>query len=312
MIAVAVSLFIALYIFLPELLFRVISSKFLPLPSFERPTTSRLEEFYRALRTIAVFWLLAYALVWLCPPFNAHPFYFPDSNSRHWADYEVIVSGLQNDTYFLTNQNRIWDAAHNFLLRNARLLFWYYLITVFAAVGRGVLVAYYGSVRKLQWVGWFIDRFILSGVPEWHAVLTNFLFSDKRTTVNADILSTDNTLYRGRVAQYFLKNDGSLSGLIVVEPFRYDRRAYLRDREAMVIRPKEDYWRPIPSANLYFFAEKIVNLNLNYRSPEPTPELVSKALSEILGRKIENLQISVEDTLGMDDDLEERIAKGIG
>jgi hypothetical protein len=51
---------------------------------------------------------------------------------------------------------------------------------------------------------------------------------------------------------------------------------------------KDDYWQPIPSENLYFFADKIFNMNLNFFKPPEGQvenlEAIKKLLTDALGK----------------------------
>ena len=103
---------------------------------------------------------------------------------------------------------------------------------------------------------------------------------------SADIVTTTDNLYRGRISEHFIDTDGKLTGLILTEAKRFDQRTYLRDCDSKNQRESEEYWREIPGAKLYMFADKIVNLNMNYESPEPTAEVLAKFLSERLKRPV--------------------------
>ena len=116
---------------------------------------------------------------------------------------------------------------------------------------------------------------------EWYPLLTDFALKDKPARIKADILS-DDTLYQGTVAKHFLDKDGKLSGIILTEPRRFDRRAYLGDKDAGRSPKADDYWRDIPSAKLYFFAERISNLNLNYDATQADKDILNKYLNKLL------------------------------
>jgi hypothetical protein len=124
--------------------------------------------------------------------------------------------------------------------------------------------------------------------------LTPYLFVDKETTVQADILCTNDILYQGTVTQHFI-SDGKLTGIFLTNPKRFNRELYVRDREAWEKtenktkeKPdKEKYWQAIPSKNLYFFADKIFNMNLNFKAPAGQVadfEAIRKLLAEAIGR----------------------------
>ena len=105
------------------------------------------------------------------------------------------------------------------------------------------------------------DRLLSPYISQWHPLLTQDLLPG--TVVQADILCTNNTLYQGIVSQYFMK-EGELSGIILQKPRRFDRDPYLKAKNEGAKPEKKEYWISIPSQHLYFFVDKIVNMNLSY------------------------------------------------
>jgi hypothetical protein len=144
---------------------------------------------------------------------------------------------------------------------------------------------------------WFVQQVLLRTVSEWHVLLTDFNFpkSPKRK-VAVDLL-TDDHLYQGDVAQYFIDDEGALSGIILVNSRRFDRAGYLRDKEKDPTVQAESYWRDIPSANnevptLYIPRDKVLNFNVRYPTIEPTPSETAVAATEEL--KKEGFDLEVE------------------
>ena len=94
---------------------------------------------------------------------------------------------------------------------------------------------------------------------------------------------TDDTLYSGEVAEYFLGSDGSLAGLFLRNPKRFDRPRYLKEKADWgITRPVETFWRNIPSAKLYLIGAHIVNLNLNYAPATAPANVVQKYVDAFL------------------------------
>jgi len=166
--------------------------------------------------------------------------------------------------------------------RQSRFLFWYFVSVVAFASLAGWLSTKYGRWNRFPIFRWFADVYLVRHISQWHPLLTSFVFPDPSTVVKADILMTDGTLYAGEVAAHFVDKDGNLSGLFLVRPKRFDRPALLKEREKWGSnRSAAQFWRPIPSAKIYLFGDKIINLNLNYESPRPTRELVEKFLARL-------------------------------
>jgi hypothetical protein len=113
------------------------------------------------------------------------------------------------------------------------------------------------------------------------------VFADKNTVVRANVLTVTDNLYRGVVSEHFVDGDGKLTGLILTEALRFDRRSFLQDKDAKMNPETETYWHSVPGAKLYVFADKIVDLNLNYESPEPSLEMVERYIERWLERPVQ-------------------------
>jgi hypothetical protein len=128
-------------------------------------------------------------------------------------------------------------------------------------------------------------------------LLTPYLPPD--TKVQAGILCTNDTLYQGIVVQYLLK-DGHLSGIILHQPKRFARESYLAAKAQGGELDKREYWTPISSQNLFFFADKIFNMNLSCvvaSGKAADPASVEKFLAEEfspLEKGLGKLTVSVE------------------
>jgi len=281
-IALAASIVLALYVIIPGLLSRFIYRLFIPLRVIAGGKT---EEATRAVVSAFVPFLLALLVVWHVPVLNEFPIgaTHPESKAQ---DYQLVANCLYSETIFTQHTEAFWQALDRTLPRQSQFLFWYYLLTGMMALGLGYLTASYGKLGANPYYRWFANKFLFPHISEWHPLLTAFVFPDKQTAVRADILTITDTLYRGRVSEHFIDSDGRLTGLILTEAKRYDRRTYLRDWEQNREIKTDDYWRDIPGAKLYLFADKIVNLNLNYESPEPPEEAVLKFLRERLNRAV--------------------------
>lgn len=278
MIALAASIVLALYLLIPSSIFRLVFGLFVPLRSFVR---TRGEEIFQGVMSVVAPLILALVFVWTCPPFQSHPFSLPDTPQLRRADYELVVGALYSDAVFRENHDAFWKALMRTGRRQGRFLSWYYLLVIGEGCLFGTLCVYNPRLRKFDWYRWMFNKVLLPSISEWHVLLTPFFFRDKGTVVWADILCTDNTLYRGRIAQHSLDREGNLGGLIITEAKRYARDAYLKDKEKGSVK-KEDYWRPIPGAKLYIFAGKILNLNLTYEGRELPPQVIADVISRLL------------------------------
>ena len=243
MIALAFSALIAVYLLIPNALFRYLFGRSVPVRVFQG---SKTEELTRAVVTLAfIFGLEGFERL-----------------------FQSRASGFYNESMFKDYGNRFWEALSRTLERQGRLVFWYYVLCAFFATTFGWASKQYGRIKHWRVYSKFADVYLLPHISQWHVILTAFTFPDPKTLVRADVLMTDDTLYSGEVADHFVDKEGNLSGLFLKNPRRFDRARYLKEKETWgVTRPTNTFWRTIPSAKLYLIADKIVNLNLNYEPP---------------------------------------------
>jgi hypothetical protein len=228
------------------------------------------------------------------------------------SDYKEVIASLYSEEEFRTSKTEFWPAFSRCSRRQGRLICWYILAIILEAWLAGKLAANHGKYKDNTVYKWLADKFLFSYISEWHPLLTPYLFVEKETRVQADMLCTNGTLYQGIVTQHFVKN-GTLTGIFLSEPKRFDRERYQKDREAYqkdkeahsgkdMKKPEtKDYWTKIPSENLYFFADKIFNMNLTYLPPQGKVaeiEAIKKLIMEVLGGKYSSMNIRVTQDTG--------------
>jgi hypothetical protein len=292
-LAIATSVLLALYFLLPQAVFSFIFSKFVPLRTFVR---SKIEELNEILLLLILTFFLVYGLIWWVPIFTSFPFGFDDSSALRRHDYQVVVDNLARNESVKASGREFWAPFGRCARRQGRLLTWYYLFIILEAAGFGYLSKNYGKYQQNSpRYRWIVDTFLLPNISEWYPLLTDFTFRDKPTRIKADILC-DDTLFQGTVAKHFLDKDGKLSGIILTDPRRFDRRTYLLAKDAGQKPKPDDYWREIPSAKLYFFADRISNLNLNYDANQADKATLLDYVDKILkkGMSPKRINITVE------------------
>jgi hypothetical protein len=229
-------------------------------------------------------------LAWFVPPFTSQPFPSQTTPELRRADYKLVATCLYSEATFTASGAEFWHALTRSSRRQARLLTWYYISVIGEGMLFGVLVRRYGKMRRNRLYSKLADNLLLPNVSEWHVLLTPLVFPDRKATVKADVLFADGNLYQGTVSQYFIDRDGMLSGLILTEPRRFDRRTYLQDKDQGKDQGKKPdpnvYWKGIPSAKLYMFANKITNINLNYEPTIPSQMAVSELVKEKTGKDV--------------------------
>lgn len=292
MIALAFSALITAYLLIPNAIFRFVLGRFVPLRLFQERKT---EDVTRAVFTLTFVYLAALWVVWFLPGPRSHPFNFPDNAALRAGDYEIVAGSLYSEAMFREYKGQFWSALDRSLERQGRLLCWYYAFVFLLALASGLGIRNYGKLRRNKIFAWVADFYLLPHISQWYVVLTPFAFADKRTTVKADILMTDNTLYRGDVAEHFIDREGNLSGLFLANPLRFDRRSYFREQDAWgSARGLATFWREIPSAKLYLLADKVVNLNLNYQPPLDTEDSQDIVKKFVYGKGIpKNVQFTI-------------------
>ena len=278
MIALAASLLLALYIVVPGLLFRSLYRLFIPLRILVGTTT---EQATRAVITTIFPFILALLIAWYVPPLDNFPVR-ADHPELRLSDYRTVASCLYSEQQFTAAGPSFWEALDRTWHRQVVFLFWFYLLTAAIGLFFGYLAGSYGRFKSNRFYRWFADKFLFSRISEWHPLLTPFVFADRNTVVRANILTVSDNLYRGTVSEHFVDGDGKLTGVILTEAVRFDRRSFLQDKDAMRSAETEAYWKEVPGDKLYVFADKIVDLNLSYESPEPSDQVLERFLSRRL------------------------------
>jgi hypothetical protein len=105
----------------------------------------------------------------------------------------------------------------------------------------------------------------LPNLFDWYIVFAAFTFPKKpKLAVMVDALTSDDHLYRGQIGNYSLNKDGDLTGFLIENACRFDRKAYLKDKDSEVESPAENYWKKILGNALYISAKEVVTLNVSY------------------------------------------------
>jgi hypothetical protein len=274
-LALVFSALFTVYLLVPEALFRLVFGFFIPSRTF---VLTRTEKAYRAVLITVVPFLLAWACSWYVPGPNAWPFPIAENSVyQRRADYRAVSTAFYSDAEFAKLGEKFWQSATRCSRRQARLVSWYFLLIIIEAFFLGALAKNYPKLKNPA-LTWISNAFLTAMISQWHPLLPK----GGDTVVQADILCVNDLLYQGEVSEYFLK-DGELSGLILRKPQRFDKKAYDKAKEQDKKPEPKEYWRPIPSQNLYFFADKILNMNLTYLTASGAitdPSAVQKFLSD--------------------------------
>jgi hypothetical protein len=257
MIALIVSYFLIAYLLVPRAIFRG-AGIFLPL----RVQRTRTEEVTFALKIS-----LIPLTIGIGAALTLHG--WPSINIVD--DCKEVFAASYSEAAFNRAPEKFWGSMWSVMLGQAEFLFErYYPLVLFEAILFVGLVRQYGNWRaKSRRYEWFVQKILLRGVNEWYLLLTvaNFPSHPVRKVV-ADVLTSEDHLYEGDVADYFTDNDGGLSGLSLINSRRFDRPGYLRAKEREITTDAtteaKTFWKDLPGQALYIPREKILSINLRY------------------------------------------------
>ena len=262
MIALVLTLVLVVYVFVPGVLFRAIFSAYVPLKKFQ---TTKTEEISFATGAALIPFALTLVLVWNVCWIGNHPFAFPDSTIQKWADYKIAISSIYSDQFFKENQERFWEAMFRIWDRQRRVVCWYYSFLIGWAMLLGSASKHYGYLQRFHIYDWIAAKILLPNLFDWYVVFAAFTFPKKpKRAVMVDAITSDDHLYRGQIGNYSLNNDGDLTGFLLENAFRFDRKGYLKDKDGGVESPSENYWKKIKGNALYVSAKDVITLNVSY------------------------------------------------
>lgn len=112
----------------------------------------------------------------------------------------------------------------------------------------------------------------------------------------ADIMSKDDILYRGDIAEYFLDSSGELSGLLLKNPERFQFEKLKEERKTDVAKDKDtdEYWKVIPGGNFYLPNNNIGSMNIRYALPESAFEqLIREAVQRLNLKGVSNISVQL-------------------
>lgn len=276
MLALLASLALIAYVLIPGTLYRTVFSFFIPARYFQR---SRTDEIRFAVLASA----LPLFLALLMASTVGHPFGFTDSVAQNRLDYRTVVADAYSEQLFHQDPSNFWQAFNRVMRRQARLLLWYYVWLVVEAALLGVASRRLWRFLRRPPLHWIANHLLLPQISEWYLLLTPATFPPRPAlSVQLDVLTSDDHLYRGLVVQgsYFLDKEGMLTGVMLKQARRFDRRRYLQDEAAAKLPKAERYWKEIPSHNLFLPYETFLSLNIRYE-PKPSAD-VSLTLNKIL------------------------------
>jgi hypothetical protein len=332
MIALVTTYFLVFYILIPGVLFRFLTSWFVPLKLFER---TRTQEATFAVAVAILPFAFTLVGVWHLPVVRHDPFPVAEGTAAQLhQDYRRIAGlitssdaskqlSLNPSAGAPTANDANWQALNRVLRRQARFLTWYFALIAAEGICFGLLARRYGDWRNeskgYRFRLWLIRTFILPNISEWHLLLTGFNWPKRdHIVVSVDILQNDGLLYQGRVADYFIDPEGKLTGILLEEVNRFDREAFHQTQASSSpassspaspshassshsisrVEPpisSAAFWKPIPGSRFYIGQGSISNLNVRFVTRDQTLISLAEKILDSEDTDTYNVELASED-----------------
>lgn len=278
MLALVAGFVLVAYLLAPGAIYRLAFSFFIPSKRFQRNRTEEVVFSVLAVSIpfLACWILLCHTPVGRLPHFSAEP--------GKTESYRQVFASLLSDTH---PEPTLLDAYRRVLREQIRFIVYLWIFCAGEGLIGGTIVAGYGNYPDSSLRKRFCDIFLLRHVSEWQVLFTVMTLpkAEVKKVVEVDVLSSD-TLYKGRLVNWFTDKDGNLAGIFLEDASRFRRDDYLQDKASQTPKSREDYWRPIPGAKLYIAASSITNYNIRYVARQMPVE------------KLANLEKLVKETFG--------------
>lgn len=280
MLALLVSLLIAVYLLGPNLIARWAAD----LVVFRKTRAeSRAEEVARSViaaaipLVLAVLWARATGALW---------------RSGTQADVETVFSALQSDNFFQQHHAQFFTSLYAFFWMNYAILWRLYLIVLIACAVRVVIVLKYNLIwRRLhrRWMRTLLAT-IVPRISEWDLLFSDMLLPEGTFRIMADVLTKTGGLYQGTVQDRMLNSDGSLQSITLSNPRRFERAEFRKAKSEDLETVPEEFWFNVPGNLFIVMASDIANLNLRYIRRKPLQFQPSVEEREVLTRLLDRLK----------------------
>jgi len=268
------------YLLAPGVIYRLFFSAYIPARRYQR---TRTEEVVFSLLVTMLPFLLSWILLVHTPLGNLPTFSIGSTKAEAYrAVFRSLLPGsdLAASNPLAVRAN-LSDAYLRAFLEQGRFISLLWLFCAVEGWLSGLIVSRYGEYNSNQPVQRllkrFCDDFLLTYVSEWELLFTTRSLprSQQNFDVEIDALAAD-ILYRGKLVDWFLDQDGKLEGIFLERAARYQQKELERDREHGKQKPRESYWRTIPGAKLYLVASTIANYNIRYVPPSQSDSTLAE------------------------------------
>lgn len=280
MLALLVSLLIAVYLLGPNLIARWAAD----LVVFRKTRAeSHAEEVARSVIAAAIPLVLAVAWArWSGALWR----------SGTQTDVETVFSALQSDNFFQLHHAEFFTSLYRFFWMNYAILWRLYLIVLIACAVRVVIVLKYNLIwRRLhrRWMRTLLAT-IVPRISEWDLLFSDMLLPEGTFRIMADVLTKAGGLYQGTVQDRMLNNDGSLASITLANPRRFERAEFRKAKSEDLETVPDEFWFNIPGNLFIVMASDIANLNLRYIRRKPLQFQPSEEEREVLTRLLDRLK----------------------
>jgi hypothetical protein len=124
------------------------------------------------------------------------------------------------------------------------------------------------STKTVQVLNWMVRPW----VSEWHLKLSRTLLPTDDYTIQVDVLTSLDLLFRGTLTDHQRGTDGSLVNITLTKPQKFRRQELLDARKQS--KPGEpaldssDFWSAINADFFVIMATEIVSMNVTYVDPK--------------------------------------------
>jgi hypothetical protein len=260
MLALALTLVLALYIFGPDAFSRFLLDFSVPRRNL---SLTKSEEVYRAVIWSGVSWAVAY--LWA-------RWWGTLARLWDWAQLRIFFSGLVSDEYFRKNSDAWFHSLHCTVWMNFCILWRVYVVVFLMVLLLHARIRYYANIRDWlsgeaflkRWGHRVLAAIVPPRIAPWHVLLSQILIRDKTIELHVDVMTKMNILYQGRLADKTLGPDGSLVSITLADPQRFVRPAYLDAKKADPKTDRLQFWKPIPTNMFIIMGSEIHSMNLRY------------------------------------------------
>ena len=288
MLALVLTLILAVYILGPDVLLRVIVGLFAPPRTTSRPQG---EEVARAFIVAALPMILTFLV--------SHFLFGRFNNVSILKDFML---GLYGEKSLEDHHDAFFSAAGKIIQLNLEfLLLPVYLSVILASVWLIHLIRRYGQLLR-RYRDAPVRRAMLSWLvrpwaAEWHLKLSGALLPKDTDLIRVDILTKLDVLFRGTLLEHHLAADGSLISLTLASPQKFHRKELLEARASKsrkAIDPAEYWSAPIETNSFVIMASEIVTLNINYVDPDSLAKMPSKVTKAGAGKALSALTAAAQ------------------